>query len=166
MVWGIQGGRRQPHAACPVGGPPTGHRKVVILWESMATPFHTPMVHTKDVCLDTLSHLSTSDSLKIHESPSDELKNTYHLQTTEKYISSSDPRMGVWQLLAMDSLKFHPGPPYPILLHTVSRRPAPVFHPFRHPMPYAYAIGYGPTADELGVDLLHNAKVVLIEIKN
>jgi hypothetical protein len=36
--------------------------------------------------------------------------------------------MGVWQGVAMDSLKFHPGPPYPTLLRPahpeVARLPA------------------------------------------
>jgi hypothetical protein len=61
--------------------------------------------------------------------------------------------MGVWQGVAMDSLKlkFHLGLPCPTFLHPVgglplkqpychlqSRRPAAVFYPYGHPTPYAY----------------------------
>jgi hypothetical protein len=58
--------------------------------------------------------------------------------------------MGVWQGVAMDSFKFHLGPPCPTLLHykAVSgvahpqgRQPAAVFYPFGHPTPYVYAKG-------------------------
>jgi hypothetical protein len=41
--------------------------------------------------------------------------------------------MGVWQGVAMDSLKFHPGLPCPTLLC-----PAAVFYPFGHHTSYAY----------------------------
>jgi hypothetical protein len=41
--------------------------------------------------------------------------------------------MGVWQGVAMDSLKFHLGVPSSTLLF-----PAAVFHPIGHPTPYAY----------------------------
>jgi hypothetical protein len=61
-----------------------------------------------------------------------------------------------WQGVAMDPLKFHTGPPCPTLLCPVGRpplkqlygrfrsspqggQPTAVFHPFRHPTPYAYA---------------------------
>jgi hypothetical protein len=56
--------------------------------------------------------------------------------------------MGVWQAVAMDSLKFYPSPPCPTLLHPAGGsgvacpqggQTAAVFHPFGHPMPYAYA---------------------------
>jgi hypothetical protein len=72
--------------------------------------------------------------------------------------------MGVWQGVAMHTLKFHPGPPCPTLLrpmgglplkqaygcfrghltvlgmaHMQGEWPAAVFYPFRHPTPYAYA---------------------------
>jgi hypothetical protein len=38
-----------------------------------------------------------------------------------------------------DFLKFHPGLPCPTLLRPVGGRPAAVFNPFGHPMPYTYA---------------------------
>jgi hypothetical protein len=64
--------------------------------------------------------------------------------------------MCVWQGVAMDSLKFYTGPPYPTLLWPAvgpppkqpygclrsglqGGRPVAIFHPFRHPTPYAYA---------------------------
>jgi hypothetical protein len=64
--------------------------------------------------------------------------------------------MGVWQGVAMDSLKFHPYPRCSTLLSPVGRPPlkwftavsgvacsqgwwpAAVFYPFGHPTPYAY----------------------------
>jgi hypothetical protein len=36
--------------------------------------------------------------------------------------------MDLWQKLAMDSLKFHPGPPCPTLLHPAGGLPAAVFY--------------------------------------
>jgi hypothetical protein len=54
--------------------------------------------------------------------------------------------MGVWQGVAMDSLKFRPGPtmPYPSTVvsgvaHPLGKRLAAIFYPFGHPKPYAYA---------------------------
>jgi hypothetical protein len=42
---------------------------------------------------------------------------------SSNHISLSSPAshgiIGVWQGVAMDSLKFHPGPPYPTLVHPV-----------------------------------------------
>jgi hypothetical protein len=61
--------------------------------------------------------------------------------------------MGVWQGVAMDSLKFHPGPPCQTLLIPAggsplklpyncfrSGPPCPevIFYPLRHPAPYPY----------------------------
>jgi hypothetical protein len=55
--------------------------------------------------------------------------------------------MGVWQGVAMDFLKFHPGPPCPTLLLPTfvsgvacpqSGRPAAIFYPFEHHTPYTY----------------------------
>jgi hypothetical protein len=66
--------------------------------------------------------------------------------------------MGVWQGVAMDSLKFHPGLPCPTLLHPAGGlslkpltavlwvalpqggQPAVNFYPFRHPMPNTYGL--------------------------
>jgi hypothetical protein len=55
--------------------------------------------------------------------------------------------VGVWQGVALDSLKFHLGPPCPTLLRPVGGaprvapaqggQPAAVFHPHGHPTPYA-----------------------------
>jgi hypothetical protein len=46
---------------------------------------------------------------------------------------------GVWQGVAIDSLKFHPGPTF---IRPAGRlqgeRPVAVFYPFGHPTPYAY----------------------------
>jgi hypothetical protein len=57
--------------------------------------------------------------------------------------------MGVWQGVAMDSLKLHRGPPCPTLLRPVSGpplkwqggRPSTVFYLFGHPMLYTYVGG-------------------------
>jgi hypothetical protein len=58
-------------------------------------------------------------------------------------------RMGVWQGVTMDSLKFHSGLPNPTLLRTEGWPPlkrsygpqvAAIFYPFGHPTPYAYGI--------------------------
>jgi hypothetical protein len=53
----------------------------------------------------------------------------------------------VWQRLAMDFLKFHPGLPCSTLLNPISgvahlqgRRPAAVLYHFGHSMLYAYEI--------------------------
>jgi hypothetical protein len=50
--------------------------------------------------------------------------------------------MGVWQGVAMDSLKFHPGPPCPTSINPAARPllkgPAAVFYPFGHPTPHVY----------------------------
>jgi hypothetical protein len=52
--------------------------------------------------------------------------------------------MGLWQGMAMDSLKFHPGPPYPTLMgwpYRVALQECPaVFYPFEPPMLYAYGV--------------------------
>jgi hypothetical protein len=63
------------------------------------------------------------------------------------------PTMGVWQGVAMDSLKVHPGPPCPTLLcpaggppltsvsglaRPLGGRPAFVFYLFGHPTRHAY----------------------------
>jgi hypothetical protein len=57
--------------------------------------------------------------------------------------------MAEWQGVAMDSLKFHPGPLCPTLLCLAGwplpracpqgGQPATFFYPFEHPTPYAYA---------------------------
>jgi hypothetical protein len=71
--------------------------------------------------------------------------------------------MGVWQEVAMDSLKFHPDPLCPTLpchmggpplkwLYGHFRGDPPagrvacgaIFYPFGHPTSYTYAIGHGP----------------------
>jgi hypothetical protein len=63
--------------------------------------------------------------------------------------------MGVWQGVAMDSLKFHRRPPCYTFLHPAGRLPlkwpyvacpqvgrqAAVFYPLGHPTPYAYGSG-------------------------
>jgi hypothetical protein len=46
--------------------------------------------------------------------------------------------MGVWQGLAMDFLKLHPGSPCPTLLLPAGRRPTAVYYHFGHPTPYVY----------------------------
>jgi hypothetical protein len=64
--------------------------------------------------------------------------------------------MGVWQGVAMDSLKFHLSLPCPTLLrsvggptlkwpygHFMGGPPAAVFYPFGHPMPYAFGLAFG-----------------------
>jgi hypothetical protein len=79
--------------------------------------------------------------------------NTYIKTLLEESINRI---VGVWQGVAMDSIMYHSGLPYPILLHSaggpprngltaVSRvvclkygRPAAVFYPFGHPTLYAY----------------------------
>jgi hypothetical protein len=48
--------------------------------------------------------------------------------------------MGVWQGVAMDSLKFHLGLPCSTLLCPAGSLLAAIFYPFEHPTPYAYAI--------------------------
>jgi hypothetical protein len=70
--------------------------------------------------------------------------------------------MGVWQGVAMDSIKFHPGLPCPILLRPAGGSPlnrpygcfwggppaerAAVFYPFGHPTPYVYG-SWNPPSD-------------------
>jgi hypothetical protein len=74
--------------------------------------------------------------------------------------------MGVWQGVAMDSLKLHPGPPCPTLLRPAASQPrnslsaisgvtrpqggqpVVVFYPVGHPTPYAY----GPKAPQGHLD--------------
>jgi acetyl esterase/lipase len=51
--------------------------------------------------------------------------------------------MGVWQGVAMDSLKFHPGLSCPTRLCPRGRRPAANFYPFGHPTLYTYVQGPG-----------------------
>jgi hypothetical protein len=58
--------------------------------------------------------------------------------------------IGVWQGVAMNSLKFYPSPPCPTLLHPAGPRAfsgvafpqggwlSAMFYPFGHPTPYAY----------------------------
>jgi hypothetical protein len=46
--------------------------------------------------------------------------------------------IGLWQGVAMESLKFHPGPLSLTLLRPTGGQPAAVFYPFGHPTPYAY----------------------------
>jgi hypothetical protein len=57
--------------------------------------------------------------------------------------------MGIWQGVAMDSLKFYPGPPCPTLLRSAGtpalkqpyghfRDGLPIFYTFGHPTLYAY----------------------------
>jgi hypothetical protein len=59
--------------------------------------------------------------------------------------------MGVWQGVAMDSLKYHMGPPWPTLLHPTVRPPLgwpahrvvglrPYYSLFGHPTPNAYVL--------------------------
>jgi hypothetical protein len=59
--------------------------------------------------------------------------------------------MGVWQGVAMDSLKFQTGPAMPYLstpcrqatlgvARMQGQLPAAVFYPLGHPMPYAYGL--------------------------
>jgi len=73
--------------------------------------------------------------------------------------------MGVWQGLAMESLKFHPGLLCPTLVcpaggPSLKRpcghfrvaclqvgRPAVIFYPFGHPTPYAYGINIHGTLE-------------------
>jgi hypothetical protein len=80
----------------------------------------------------------------------------FHMPRKDRQISFSVLSMGVWQGVAMDSLKFHPVPPYPTLyplqaghdsdgLTAVSgvARPqggrlAAISYPIGHPTPYAY----------------------------
>jgi hypothetical protein len=45
--------------------------------------------------------------------------------------------MGVWQGVAMDSPKYHPGPTRPFYARSQGRRPAVVFYSFGDPTPYA-----------------------------
>jgi hypothetical protein len=59
--------------------------------------------------------------------------------------------MGVWPGVAMDSLKFHLGPPCPTLLRPAGRPPLKrpygcfkgraVLYPLKHPLPYVYGFG-------------------------
>jgi len=51
-----------------------------------------------------------------------------HMPVTEFELVMNS--MGVWEGVAMDSLKFHPGPACPTLLHAA----AAVFYPIIHPM--------------------------------
>jgi hypothetical protein len=46
--------------------------------------------------------------------------------------------MGVWQGVALDSLKFHPGLPCTTLLRPAGGRHAAVIHPLEYPTPHAY----------------------------
>jgi hypothetical protein len=80
--------------------------------------------------------------------------NTFRLQKAMFTIGAVS--IGVWQGVAMNSLKFHLGPPCPTLLCPAGGsplkwpygrfrggppedgRPVAVFYPFGHPTPYAY----------------------------
>jgi sugar phosphate permease len=46
--------------------------------------------------------------------------------------------IGVWQGVAMDSLKYPSGPPCLTLLRPAGRRPMVVFYPFGHPVPLMF----------------------------
>jgi hypothetical protein len=48
--------------------------------------------------------------------------------------------MGLWQGVAMDSLKFHAGPSCPNIIRPASVRPVAFFHPLGHPTPYAMSL--------------------------
>jgi hypothetical protein len=81
--------------------------------------------------------------------------------------------MDVWQGVAMDSLKFHPGPLCPTLLCPLGRSPlkwpysrfgvarpqggrrAVVFYSFGHPTPYAYGRYRWRTGEERSDELEH-----------
>jgi hypothetical protein len=58
------------------------------------------------------------------------------LWSMEQFEKNVRPRMGVWQGVAMDSLKYHWGPPCPTLLCPAGRPPlkwpAAIFYPVGH----------------------------------
>jgi hypothetical protein len=81
------------------------------------------------------------------------LKYVRFLENWEGGLSEAESpmllHMGVWQGVAVDSLKFHPSLLCPTLLRPAGEpslkrplggRPAAVFYPFGHPMPNAYAL--------------------------
>jgi hypothetical protein len=63
------------------------------------------------------------------------MENNIHYTSQKEMLMIES--MGVWQEVAMNSLKFHPGPPCHTL-RPAGGSPATVFYPLGHPTPYTY----------------------------
>jgi hypothetical protein len=80
--------------------------------------------------------------------------------------------MGVWQGVAMDSLKFHQSPPCLTLLRPTGGPPVSgaggkVFYPFGHPTPYAYETsGFSKTTrNTTSISSFKNQTICQSEVK-
>jgi hypothetical protein len=82
-------------------------------------------------------------------------------------VSCLTSRMGVWHGVAMDSLKFHPGPPCPTFLlpYPAGGRPVAVSYPPGHPTPYAYDQPQPETQAESRLGKVHCFSWLLLPLR-
>jgi hypothetical protein len=142
VAWGVQRGRRRPEATLETAVSGVVHSQGRVghdglRWnfrESMATPFHTPMIIRQNFCfacplISVLSERRSSShpirQVDGHSHPEDSFRLCYSkfVIIVILYCLETNTPMGAGQELAMDSLKFRPGPscPTPLRLAPLKR---------------------------------------------